>query len=410
MRSRSSASRPTSGVNASGMVVRRSGAVIASRPASAGRVERSVLGEDRRLQLPELMTRFEPELVAQNVTTVLEDAQRVGLPTGPVQREHQQAPQPLAQRMRRDELLELDDHALVTTERELEVEPLLDHREPQLGQPGDGRRRELLVGEVGEGIAPPQRIRLGQQRDRAARITVGGRRLPGRDELLVPVHVDGFRRQLERVAAAAHRNELGRAERPAQLRREPLETVAHRRGRILTPQRVDDLFRRNDSARRATPAAASSARSFAPATTTSRSSSSSTSSPPNNPTRMGLTVPRRTRVASVRGQLRVSAPAHLVVMTTNAIEQALLAVMAANGGDTAAAQGHISRAQRHARATARRERQVVEIAALVVADDGERAAGLTLEHTAEFPDDADLLARISAKSAAKQQRRSELST
>ena len=44
--------------------------------------------------------------------------------------------------------------------------------------------------------------------------------------------------------------------------------------------------------------------------------------------------------------------------------------------------------------TARRERQVVEIAALVVAGDQERAAGLALEHIVEFPDDAELLARV----------------
>jgi hypothetical protein len=94
----------------------------------------------------------------------------------------------------------------------------------------------------------------------------------------------------------------------------------------------------------------------------------------------------------------------------NAIEHALLAVIAANGGDGGAAQEHISRAEQYARATARRERQIVEIAALVIANDRARAAGLTFEHTAQFPDDADLLARISAESAARQQRRPQLST
>jgi len=82
----------------------------------------------------------------------------------------------------------------------------------------------------------------------------------------------------------------------------------------------------------------------------------------------------------------------------NAIEHALMAVMAANGGDSTVAQGHLSVAQRHARATARRERQIVEIAALVIAGDAERAAGLALEHTAEFPDDADLLTRVAGAS------------
>ena len=78
----------------------------------------------------------------------------------------------------------------------------------------------------------------------------------------------------------------------------------------------------------------------------------------------------------------------------SAIEHALLAVMAADGGDSFTAHGHISRAQQQGRATARRERQVVEIAALVVAGDRERAAGLALEHTVEFPEDAELLARV----------------
>lgn len=78
----------------------------------------------------------------------------------------------------------------------------------------------------------------------------------------------------------------------------------------------------------------------------------------------------------------------------NATEYALLAVLAADSGDTTTALAHISRAQRLARMTARRERQIVQIAALVVAGRWERAAGLSLEHAAEFPDDAELLARI----------------
>jgi hypothetical protein len=81
----------------------------------------------------------------------------------------------------------------------------------------------------------------------------------------------------------------------------------------------------------------------------------------------------------------------------NAIEHVLLAVMAVHGDDPAAAQGHIARAQGLARANARRDRQIVEIATLIVAGDGERAAGLALEHTAEFPDDAALLARITGR-------------
>lgn len=78
----------------------------------------------------------------------------------------------------------------------------------------------------------------------------------------------------------------------------------------------------------------------------------------------------------------------------NAIEHALLAVMASDSGDAATARAQLARSQDHARTTARRERQIVQIAALVVAGDRVRAAGLTLEHAVEFPDDAELLARV----------------
>jgi hypothetical protein len=82
-------------------------------------------------------------------------------------------------------------------------------------------------------------------------------------------------------------------------------------------------------------------------------------------------------------------------MTHLAIGHALLAVLAARGGDKVTAASHISRAQQQRRATARRERQLVEIATLVVTGDAARATGLALEHTVEFPQDADLLDWVS---------------
>lgn len=76
------------------------------------------------------------------------------------------------------------------------------------------------------------------------------------------------------------------------------------------------------------------------------------------------------------------------------ISHALLALMAAGNGDTATAQAHVATAQRHARTSARRDRQIVEIAALVVAGNRARAADLAFVHTAEFPADLALLARV----------------
>ena len=76
------------------------------------------------------------------------------------------------------------------------------------------------------------------------------------------------------------------------------------------------------------------------------------------------------------------------------IEHALLAVLAADSGDTVTARRHIARAQQHSRTTARRQRQVVEIAALAVTGQTIRAAGLALEHAREFPSDSELLTRL----------------
>ena len=83
----------------------------------------------------------------------------------------------------------------------------------------------------------------------------------------------------------------------------------------------------------------------------------------------------------------------------SAIARALLAVMAAAAGDVPAARSHLVEAHRHARATARRERQIVDIATVAVAGDPVRAAGLAREHVATYPDDAELLARIAPPSA-----------
>jgi len=76
------------------------------------------------------------------------------------------------------------------------------------------------------------------------------------------------------------------------------------------------------------------------------------------------------------------------------ISHALLALMAVDDGDTADAEEHLATAQRQARTSARRDRQIVEIASLVAAGRRTRAAGLAVVHTAEFPADVALLASV----------------
>ena len=99
-RSRSSASRPTSGVSASGMLGCDPAPTATTSPEQcAGECQRRVLGEDRRLQPAQLGPRFEAELLDQQAATLLEHPQRISLAPGAVQRQHQQPTQALAQRM-----------------------------------------------------------------------------------------------------------------------------------------------------------------------------------------------------------------------------------------------------------------------------------------------------------------------
>jgi hypothetical protein len=92
------------------------------------------------------------------------------------------------------------------------------------------------------------------------------------------------------------------------------------------------------------------------------------------------------------GQRRVSVRAQPSEM--NPIADALLAVMASISGDTSEAQMRLAEARRQAQTAARRHRQVVEIAALLVGGASDRAEGLAIIHTAEFPRDTELLVRM----------------
>jgi hypothetical protein len=64
-----------------------------------------------------------------------------------------------------------------------------------------------------------------------------------------------------------------------------------------------------------------------------------------------------------------------------------------------AANSHLAMARQQSQREARRHRQIIEIAELVVSGADERAAGLALMHGAEFPEDEDLLDRITTQRA-----------
>ena len=64
--------------------------------------------------------------------------------------------------MRTDQRLELADQLLVTTEREIDIDALLDRRHASLFEARNLRLSERVEGEVRERGAPPERQSLEQ--------------------------------------------------------------------------------------------------------------------------------------------------------------------------------------------------------------------------------------------------------
>ena len=113
-----------------------------------GRIERGVLAQDALLELLERAARLEAELVPQPNRAAPVRIESLGLPPRAVEREHELLEQMLAERMRRDERVELGTSSRSTTEREVGVDPSLERSEPSFLQPGDLRRRPRLEAQI----------------------------------------------------------------------------------------------------------------------------------------------------------------------------------------------------------------------------------------------------------------------
>ena len=116
--------------------------------------------EDGSLEALELIVRLEPELLVQQPPARAVGLESVCLAAAPVQREHELASQPLAQRMSRHERLELGNELRRSTHCQVRVDPILDRSEPELVESRDLALCEVLVGKVGERASSPQSERL----------------------------------------------------------------------------------------------------------------------------------------------------------------------------------------------------------------------------------------------------------
>ena len=120
------------------------------------RVELRVLGKNRLLESLERLARLDAERLDECRARGSVGLERFRLAVTPVQREHQQTAQALAQRLSGDERLQLSDDVLVQAQCDVRLDPLFERIEPQLLESADLGLCPRFVLDVCEGPAAPQ--------------------------------------------------------------------------------------------------------------------------------------------------------------------------------------------------------------------------------------------------------------
>ena len=200
-----------------------------------------LLAQDRGVHAAQERARLEAQLRDEQLAALAVGLERLRLPARAVEGEHQLGAQPLSQRMRVDERLELADELGVRTDRELRLGALLDERELELLEPRDLLPSERLVAELRQRLASPQRERLIEQLGAPRRLA----RPRGVDEAPDAGEIELLGVEPHEVAGRARLDHV-RAERLPQLRDEVLQRRRRGRRRVALPQRLDEPVERDD--------------------------------------------------------------------------------------------------------------------------------------------------------------------
>jgi hypothetical protein len=149
--------------------------------------------------------------------------------------------------------LEPADHVLVAPGRERRFEPVLDGVEPLLAEKARLAQCERLVPRVAERVAGPQRERLVEHGERSSGVARPKKRAPLAGEPGEQMGVDVLGTRPEHVAARHRLEQVACAEcvleEAAHLRDRDAHPGRRRRRRVVAPQRVGELLRRDTRAR-----------------------------------------------------------------------------------------------------------------------------------------------------------------
>ena len=202
-------------------------------------VECGVLAQDRVVQAAELGRRLDADLVDQSPPRVAIGLERLGLPPAPVQREHPLPVEPLAERVLRQQRIDLADDLLMAARSQVGLDRQLLGGQAQLLEPPDLGHRERLVGDIRQRIAAKQRERLASRSVRRPAVLCR----PGRlgDEPLEAADVHELAVDPQLVPAPAG-EDLGAAVVGQHLAQAP-DVVLHHLGgaggRVVSPQPFD---------------------------------------------------------------------------------------------------------------------------------------------------------------------------
>ena len=164
--------------------------------------ERRVLVQHSPLEVPETRRGVDAKLIVEHAPERLEHVERLGVPSAPVQRQHELRAQTLAERMAAYERVELSDELEVATEGQLHLDALLQAVEVLLGKSGFLVPRERFL-ELRKGRPPPELERSAECRGSLAGSTPRERLAPACVELLEAAKVERLSGEFDELDATS---------------------------------------------------------------------------------------------------------------------------------------------------------------------------------------------------------------
>ena len=198
----------------------------------------------KALQRP---ARLEPQLLPQPRSQGAVDLQRIRLPSGAVERQHQLPLQTLLKRVLSGECLELRHELARTPQCELGVEPIHADSQPQLLETPDLRLCEVEQSNLLQRRATPQPERLGKRGARALALTRRAESAALLGEPLEAQAVQLLRIDVQEITAGASLEDPVTQTAPQPRDRHLKRIRRVRRG--IAKQLVDDPFARDDLVR-----------------------------------------------------------------------------------------------------------------------------------------------------------------